>query len=341
MKVEIMIKRFVSFFILIIVFSCNELFAQVTTKMLEESKYVASQSYDGTKNFLGEDVYQYIGQEVYLNGLYKAQRETGYDGFIKDYTKPNHNIGLFGVTTSNVYNCCSQIGNHSNYDKMAGRYFKVLDVIQHPKAKSDSFLYGKTYFLKLQAKDNSDILFYEYSANFEFKFNFPFIVVGFFEKQKRDLLGKEFVIREKNWWSGDKPMTDINTGRPVDWVVGSVWKGVDFTIEERFYKPALILQNSKGEQIFIMHHILNDPYSYPIFKKEDADKYRVNFGDDNWNRILRGKVKLGMTKEMCRLSWGAPKKINKTLIPTDTHEQWIYEGNYLYFDGDILSAMQQ
>ncbi|MFX9016039.1 hypothetical protein ABTN29_20430 [Acinetobacter baumannii] len=30
-------------------------------------------------------------------------------------------------------------------------------------------------------------------------------------------------------------------------------------------------------------------------------------------KILEGKVKIGMTKEMCLLAWGEPKKINETI----------------------------
>jgi len=41
--------------------------------------------YDSTLNYLGKDVYLYIGQELYLNGLSVALRKYGYEGFMKDY----------------------------------------------------------------------------------------------------------------------------------------------------------------------------------------------------------------------------------------------------------------
>ena len=334
--------RCVVMFVIVIMFIYNNVSGQIELRKIERVMPVASQTYDGTKNFLGKDAYQYVGQELYLKPLSVGLQETGYKDFVKDYTKPQHGLGLLGLgllgrSTSNVYNCCSDKGDNSNYKKMAGRYFKVLEVIPHPKAKESISQYGSTYFFKLQAKDNSDILFYQYDAQFESAF--PFIVVGFFEKQKRDLVGKEYVIRGKNWWSGDKPLTDINTGQSVELSAGSIWKGVDFVIEERFEEPVLILQNNKGKQVFIMHQILTDTSFNWIFKKEDADRYRAMYGDENWDLILRSKVKQGMTMEMCRLSWGKPQYINKTAASIGTREEWVYStGNYLYFNGDKLSG---
>lgn len=67
---------------------------------------------------------------------------------------------------------------------------------------------------------------------------------------------------------------------------------------------------------------------------------RKNLGNDDWQLILDGKVKIGMTKEMCDLSWGKPKSINETITSGKKSEQWVYSDNYLYFDNGILTAMQ-
>jgi len=50
--------------------------------------------------------------------------------------------------------------------------------------------------------------------------------------------------------------------------------------------------------------------------------------------ILEGKVVIGFTEEMVLLSWGEPKKINKTSY----NEQWVYDGQYLYFENGILKS---
>lgn len=76
------------------------------------------------------------------------------------------------------------------------------------------------------------------------------------------------------------------------------------------------------------------------YTAEDADAYLKKFGLKNFHLILKGVVNLGMTKEMCRLSWGEPKDINKTVLSSKVSEQWVYDENYLYFDNGKLTAIQ-
>ena len=64
------------------------------------------------------------------------------------------------------------------------------------------------------------------------------------------------------------------------------------------------------------------------------------FGTANTKLILEGHVRIGMTKAMCRESWGNPDDINKTVGSWGTHEQWVYDNSYLYFEGDKLTAIQ-
>lgn len=52
-------------------------------------------------------------------------------------------------------------------------------------------------------------------------------------------------------------------------------------------------------------------------------------------------VLIGMTKEEALASsWGKPRKINRTTNAYGTSEQWVYDGGYLYFDGDRLTSIQ-
>ena len=44
---------------------------------------------------------------------------------------------------------------------------------------------------------------------------------------------------------------------------------------------------------------------------------------------------------MCVEAWGAPYDINRTVTRNCIHEQWVYGiGRYLYFEGNILTAIQ-
>lgn len=46
-------------------------------------------------------------------------------------------------------------------------------------------------------------------------------------------------------------------------------------------------------------------------------------------------------KQMRIEAWGEPSSINKTTGSWGTHEQWVYgSGNYLYFEGNKLTAIQ-
>ena len=65
------------------------------------------------------------------------------------------------------------------------------------------------------------------------------------------------------------------------------------------------------------------------------------FGVSNANLILEGKVRIGMTKDMCKEAWGSPRDINRTISDFGTHEQWVYgSGQYLYFENGKLTSIQ-
>lgn len=52
-------------------------------------------------------------------------------------------------------------------------------------------------------------------------------------------------------------------------------------------------------------------------------------------------VSIGMSKQqVLESSWGKPKDINRTVTAYGTNEQWVYDGGYLYFDGDLLTTVQ-
>lgn len=317
-------------FLILTLSSSNIATSQISTTKIKEAKPVLDQTpYDSTDNFLGINTHKYIGQELYLKGKAESLRKYGYDKFVKDYKKP------YLTNTKNVYKCCD--GYNSKYDELAGKYFTVLAVIPHPKAKENKALYGSKFFLKLKEKESGDIVYNEYNAGS--KYSFPFIVVGYFEKSKTRYIGTEYVLRGRNWEDKKLEMYDIQTGKSVDFSAGTIWKCVDFTIEEKYYELSLILESSKGERLaYSMSNVWKGTYFG--FPKSDADKYKEKFSADNWYLILAGKVKIGMTTEMCELSWGKPKDINQTITEGKNTEQWVYSDNYLYFDNGILSAMQ-
>jgi hypothetical protein len=71
-------------------------------------------------------------------------------------------------------------------------------------------------------------------------------------------------------------------------------------------------------------------------KKNLISKYGVN----NAEKIMSKLIWIGMTKEMARESWGEPKDIHRTVTASSIHEQWVYSGEYLYFENGILTSWQ-
>jgi hypothetical protein len=184
---------------------------------------------------------------------------------------------------------------------------------------------------------NRKIFFF--SSSIFFKFHavaviFPFIVVGFFEKQQQTLTGENFVFADDVL----KGATNIQTGKAVTTETGQKWKCIDVTLEEKSYFLSVIIENSIGERTIILHRTFRS--SNRVYSAILADYYSKEFGKENFYTILQGKVKIGMTKEMCQMSWGVPEKINETITSGKKTEQWVYSDNYLYFDNGKLTAIQ-
>lgn len=100
-----------------------------------------------------------------------------------------------------------------------------------------------------------------------------------------------------------------------------------FQAEDEYYvykQNQLILAKAKKKQQMQMKAAL-------------IKKYGATYGA----LIATGKVRIGMTKKMCKESWGEPESINRTTGSYGIHEQWVYgDGNYLYFENGRLSDIQ-
>lgn len=78
-------------------------------------------------------------------------------------------------------------------------------------------------------------------------------------------------------------------------------------------------------------------------EQEAADAQAQATAAANRKRAALPGVRVGMTKTQVtdRTNWGKPETVNKTVTATGTTEQWVYGGgNYVYFKGDKVSAIQ-
>jgi regulator of protease activity HflC (stomatin/prohibitin superfamily) len=57
--------------------------------------------------------------------------------------------------------------------------------------------------------------------------------------------------------------------------------------------------------------------------------------------VIERKVMLGMTSEQVSLSWGPPRKVNKTVRASGVSEQWVYsDDSYVYLDNGLVTVIQ-
>ena len=69
-----------------------------------------------------------------------------------------------------------------------------------------------------------------------------------------------------------------------------------------------------------------------------------HFGQDFGKSIAEGKVKIGMTTEMCKSAWGEPYNINKTTDAKGIYEIWWYFGGlqkFLTFTNGVLVKINE
>lgn len=77
-----------------------------------------------------------------------------------------------------------------------------------------------------------------------------------------------------------------------------------------------------------------------MFYLDNPYERHPDWSDRAWEAIRNQQVYVGMTQEMCLMSWGSPDRVNKTTTAYGTREQWIYKYGYLYLDDGTLSAIQ-
>ncbi len=79
-----------------------------------------------------------------------------------------------------------------------------------------------------------------------------------------------------------------------------------------------------------------------LFSAADPHLSYPAISDETWERITRGQLAVGMTKEECRLSVGAPKRISENPDQGGMREYWYYDGgSYLYFVDGLLSQYRR
>lgn len=80
--------------------------------------------------------------------------------------------------------------------------------------------------------------------------------------------------------------------------------------------------------------IKNEDFIDDMFGKGNLRAEYPNISDENWTYIVNGEIRLGMTKDECRLSLGSPIQIAANL--NSRYETWYYNGKVLEFEDGLL-----
>jgi acyl-CoA reductase-like NAD-dependent aldehyde dehydrogenase len=76
-------------------------------------------------------------------------------------------------------------------------------------------------------------------------------------------------------------------------------------------------------------------------KADQLREYRaLGWSEDDIALIKAGRIRIGFTARQVRESVGGPDRINTTVTPAGTHEQWVYGDNYVYLTNGVVTAFQ-
>ncbi len=97
--------------------------------------------------------------------------------------------------------------------------------------------------------------------------------------------------------------------------------------------------------LLVEHNSLIESVEFPDIIENLADAFYTNNVGAKWGKkvlsaIQNGKVFIGMNKAQVIACWGRPIDINRTAGSWGIHEQWVYDGNYLYFENGVLRSWQ-
>lgn len=279
--------------------------------------------YDSTANYLGDNVAQYTGQELWLKSLPLNQRELGYSNFILNYKK-SADLN----EEKNIYKCCD--GYNSKYEDLTNKHFFVEQVFKNAQKNKNTGEKEERIFLKLREIASGDIVYYYYEGLSEY--SFPFVVMGYLQKQKNSLVGDQFVFASEIL---DYAM-DLKTDKGIKPILGQNWKCIDITVDNKNSELSMIVENQKKQQIAVpLSAYTNKQLPRKVYTAKEGADMNKRFGVYNYHRVLQRKIASNMTKEMCKMSWGEPIDI----VKSSNTEKWVYPQDNITFRGNKIIKM--
>ena len=186
----------------------------------------------------------------------------------------------------------------TRYDAVAGKYFEVVGV----ERKTRAYI-GDVYIL-LKNKETNEELYFDYG-----KMGFPFIVQGYYEKTRSNMLGRVFYLD-----FGRKPK-----------------KCIDYYIEEgTTYSEVLKFDDNSTR---ILGELL-------LAEDEIGRKTNIKINEGEKIREQYGELRLGIDERTCEMICGSPLKKNISEGEWGKHEQWVYSDKYIYLENGKVTSIQ-
>lgn len=350
--------------------SSNPASSQISTVKFEPVKQKSEVvPYDSTQNQVA-DLYRIIGQDLYFlktsqNFRYFSNETLNQKMFTEEY--------FLKRTKSQKYLDKSKAVDGSD------KYYKLLDIetIDYYVGSHPRLNYPYKVVLKIQENQTKNIFYYpikfenptEYSQG-SYKFGlsdyraFPFIIVGFYNKQRQVCIGSVITISNATKLpNGEVKLEDLqlrknsediayqnsiissdsSTDAPTDQIVGQ-WTCVDLSINEKDNQLSLIFKKDENKLIIPFFKLFEDIESNKS-KIRTKPEYRSSGGSSmpclsgNANvKLLDGTYKkIKDIKETDYLSNGIVKKLIVTEVEdmidmVDMGEFYITPGHLILKD---------
>ena len=303
--------------------------AQITIgNLTQNSKPQVELKYDSLSNINEKNIMLLKGQTLFVKGD-AFSKENGFSNLF--YAEK----GFFGGSNNKLYkehtrNTKGYEEKFTPYESVAGKYFTIQNIY----TQKDN-IFGMEYCLLLKEINANDSLYcYLHHLDFPIASGIDnLLILGYYEKLKQLYIGKSFRI------SKDDEFEQMNKEK-IKLKSGSIFKCKDVAVDLGEYNNLyLILKNQNNTEIKAT--ILDNGKIYGMTDNNRYNYLVKRYGNSNADLIISGKVKVGMSKQAAKESWGEPDDINTTTGSYGTHEQWVYgNGNYLYFENGKLTAIQ-
>jgi len=209
-----------------------------------------------------------------------------------------------------------------------------------------TFIYNKTYFSEVWDNDRynylMDLQTKKHNKDIPEKTKWKCIDIAAYNVTKQDAMYDDYECRcpiilvfENDSLGKYYSYVQTKTGKPFKDTKNCYWI-TDKGHEEESILLYLGKFLDEEQEAYISKRDKEEKQYFEAQKKKMLKKYGKYWG----KLVAEGQLEIGMTKQMCRDSWGEPEDINTTSTRYGTHEQWVYTTIYVYFDNGKISAIQ-